>query len=106
MKAAFRIPANLSIVHILAVLVALIVADGIVTASIVEQQLGYEANPFLHGFSGPNAILVKVAGALLAALVLWDIQKTRPRVALSTAICSVVLYTVVIFWNVSIFALA
>ncbi len=103
LKTALQWPSDLTITHLLAVLVALFVTDGLVSRSLISSGLGYEANPFLRGMAGPDSVLIKVAGALLAALILWDIHKIRPRHALAVTVVSVVVYTAIIFWNVSVF---
>jgi hypothetical protein len=103
LKTAGWLPANLSLMRLLVTLVGLFVADGLVSKSLIERGLGYEGNPFLSGLSGPNLVLIKLASALLAALILWDIHKTRPRQAVVAAICSVVVYTGIVYWNLSIF---
>ena len=102
-RTAIRWPADLTITHLLVVLVALFVADGLVSASLIGNGLGTEGNPFLRGVSGTNSVLIKLAGALLATLILWDIHKVRPRQATALAVGSVFVYTAIVFWNLSVF---
>ena len=103
MKTALQWPPSLTINHFLVVLVGLFAADSLVSGSLIRSGLGYEGNPFLNGMSGPDSLLIKVAGALLAVVVLWDIHKVRPRQAVVVTVASVIVYTAIVFWNASIF---
>ena len=90
--------------NVLVILVALVVADGIVSQFLVNYQLGYEWNPFLQALVGQDYfLLIKLAGALICVLILWDIHKTRPRAALASSLFFVVFYTVLVYWNVGIY---
>jgi hypothetical protein len=102
-KTALQWPPDLTIGHLLVVLVALFAADSLVSTSLINNGLGYEGNPFLSGMSGPNSLSIKVAGSLLAAVVLWDVHKVRPKQAVIAATASVLVYTGIIFWNLSVF---
>ena len=89
--------------RVLATLVALVVADGILSQFLVSYGLGREGNPFLQTFvEQDNFPLIKLAAALLCALILWDIYKTRPRVAIAGSLSFVALYTVLVYWNLGI----
>ena len=89
--------------YVLVTLVALVVADGIVSRFLVSYGLGHEWNPFLQTFVGQDYfLLIKLGAALLCALILWDIHKTRPRAALASSLFFVVLYTVLVYWNLGI----
>jgi len=88
---------------ILGTLVALVVADGLVTNLLIELGLAHEGNPFLQAWAGMDIFLVfKLLGAFLAALILFDIYKHHPRLSFISALTFVVLYTVIVFWNLSI----
>ncbi len=90
--------------YLLLTLIGLIVSDGVISQFLVRYGLGREGNPFLQTFiSGGNFLLVKLAGALLAAIILWDIHKKQPRVALISTMSFVVLYTGIVFWNLGVF---
>jgi hypothetical protein len=106
MKTETCLPGNLSIKHFLVVLVGLVVSDSLVSQFVTEYGFGYEGNPFLHGLSGANSLLIKLAGALLAAITLWDVHKTRPKSSLEATLSSVVVYTGIVFWNVAVFLIA
>jgi hypothetical protein len=90
--------------YVLVTLVGLVVADGIVSRFLVRYGLGREGNPFLQTLVGQNNfLLIKLLGALLCALILWDLYKRRPRIALTSSLLFVVLYTVVVYWNLGIY---
>ena len=90
--------------YLLLTLIALVVSDGLISQFIVRHGLGREGNPFLQTFvSEGNFLLIKLAGALLGALILWDIHRTRPTVALVLTLVFVILYTGVVFWNLGAF---
>lgn len=90
--------------YLLGALVVLIVLDGLITNFLVTNGLGREGNPFLQTLVGERSFLViKVIGALLCALILWDIYKRRPRMARIASLCFVGLYAGIVSWNLSIF---
>ena len=87
--------------YLLGTLVALIVADGLISVFLVRYGFGRESNPFLESFIGePVFIVIKGLGALLCALILWDIYRQWPKLALIATSCFVVLYTGIVLWNV------
>ena len=93
--------------YILVTLVTLVVADGIVSQFLVSYGLGREWNPFLQTLVEQDYFpLIKLAGALLCALILCDMHKNRPRAALATSLFFVVLYTVIVYWNLGIYLAA
>lgn len=93
--------------YLFLILIALVVSDGLISQFLVRHGLGREGNPFLQTFvSEGNFLLIKLAGALLGALILWDVYKTQPRVALISTLSFVVLYTGIVFWNLGVFFLA
>lgn len=88
---------------VLGTLVALVVADGLITNFLVGNRLGVEGNPFLQSWVGNQGFLVlKAAGVLLCAFILWDIFKRQPKLAMISSLCFVVLYTGIVFWNLSV----
>jgi hypothetical protein len=82
-------------------------ADGLVTNSVIAQGLGREGNPFLRAIVGDSSfLLLKIAGALLVALLIWDIYRARPKLALVTSTVAVTLYTAIVYWNLSVLVFA
>lgn len=92
---------------ILYLLLALVVADGILSNFLVSQGMGYELNPFLKGLVGSESLLLlKVCGAILALSLLWVIYKRAPKAAVICSLSFVVLYTAILYWNTFAFLLA
>ena len=85
---------------LLGALIALVVADGLISHFGVTQGLAREGNPFLQTLVGERSfLLIKVAGAFLGAFILWDIFKTRPKLALVSSYSFVGLYSGIVTWN-------
>jgi hypothetical protein len=90
--------------YILLSLVMLVVSDGLISQFLTKYGLGREGNPFLRTFVNEGSFLpLKVAGALLAALILWDVYRKRPRLALISSLVFVALYTGIMFWNLLVY---
>ncbi|MBA7678901.1 hypothetical protein ES703_87180 [subsurface metagenome] len=93
--------------YLLGLLVALVISDGLLTQFLVTNGVAREGNPLLEPIVGEAGFMVlKVVGALLCALILWDVHRRFPKVALISTSCFVVGYGVIVLWNLSIFALA
>lgn len=93
--------------YMLYLLLALVVADGILSNFLVLQNMGYELNPFLKGLvDGEYLLTLKACGALLAVVMLWGIYKRLPRAAAICSLSFVVLYTAILYWNTFAFLLA
>jgi hypothetical protein len=93
--------------YLLGALVALVVSDGLISQFLVRHGLGREGNPFLETLVGKDTFLIiKVLGVLLCALILWDIYGRRPKLAVITTLCFVVLYGGIVLWNLYVFLIA
>lgn len=92
---------------LLGTLIALVISDGLITKFLMTHGLGLEGNPFLQSWVGEEKFLViKVAGALLAALILWDIWKRHATLSFIITSCFVTLYTLIVFWNLFAFCVS
>lgn len=90
--------------HLVILLFLLVIADGILTQFLTTYGLGIEVNPFLNTVVGENKfMLIKVGGALLVSLLLWDMYRLKPKVAMISSTVAVVAYTAIVYWNISIF---
>jgi len=90
--------------YLLGVLFTLVVADGVLSNFLIAEGLAREWNPFLQTLVGEESfLLIKVTGALLSILILWDVYKKWPRVAINSVICVVILYTGIVYWNILTF---
>jgi hypothetical protein len=90
--------------YLLGILVVFVVLDGLLTRFLVDGGLAREGNPLLQRLVGENAfIALKVVGALLCALILWDIYRRFPKLAVIATWCCVVIYGGIVLWNSSVF---
>jgi len=86
--------------YLLSLLVVLVIADGLLTNLLVNGGLAREGNPFLQHLVGEAGfIVIKAVGVLLCALILWDIHKRLPRLALVSTWCFVIGYGAIVIWN-------
>jgi len=85
-------------------LVLLTLADGLISQFLTGNGLGTELNPFLQSIiNGNNFILLKIVGSLFIALILGDIYRRQPKIALTSAAVCVAFYTLILYWNLSVF---
>lgn len=90
--------------YLLVSLVLFEITDGLLTHFLIVGGLAREGNPLLQPIVGEiTFLLLKVGGGLLAALLLWDIYKRWPRVALVSTTFFVMVYSVIVLWNASMF---
>jgi len=90
--------------YLLGSLVLLNVADGVISYFLVDLGKGSEANPFLlHIIGEPAFMVIKIVGVLLCALILWDIHRRYPKLALVSTSCFVAVYAAIVLWNSSLF---
>lgn len=93
--------------YLLIVLVALVVADGIITRTLIIHNLAVESNPFLISWvSNDMLLIIKLAGAVLASLILWRVSYRKLKTALVITCVFVAFYTIVVLWNLYVFFLA
>lgn len=89
--------------RLLVLLSLLVIVDGVVTEFLVKNGFGREGNPVLVDLVGTKVFLIlKVVGALLCALVLWDIYKKWPKLAVISTSCLALGYSAIVLWNLSI----
>jgi len=90
--------------YLLGLLVLFNIADGALSFFLIRLGLGKEGNPLLLELvDEPGFIIIKVVGVLLCALILWDIYRRHPRLALVSTSCFLSLYGVIVTWNLSLF---
>ncbi len=90
--------------YLLGLLVVLNIADAAITHSLIGLGLATEGNSFLAPLVGERMFyIVKVSGTLLAALILWDVHRRHPRLALGFTFCAVAAYGAIVLWNSSLF---
>jgi len=92
--------------YLLGLLIGFEILDGVLTHFLIRGGLAREINPFLVPIVGEaNFLVLKVVGVLLCALILWDIYKRLPKVALIVTSVFVAFYGVIVLWNSSLFLL-
>ena len=90
--------------YLLGILVLFVVLDGILTQLLIKGGLAREGNPFLQPIVGETGFIVlKIVGALLCALILWDVYRHFPRVGIIATLVAVIGYGGIVVWNSSIF---
>ena len=91
---------------LIALLAGLVIADGIITRFLVTRDLGTEINPFLKTWVYDDRFIwLKLAGALLVTLILWDtyrrsVSRNRLKPLLIILYILVGFYTVIVLWNI------
>ena len=90
--------------YLLGVLVSFVILDGLVTEWLVGGGQAREGNPLLEPLVGNIGFMIlKVVGALLCTLILWDIYRRFPRIAIGATWCFVGAYGLILAWNSSLF---
>jgi hypothetical protein len=93
--------------YLLGTLIFFVVLDGLLTQFLIDGGLARESNPFLQPLVGDvGFIIIKAAGALLCAFILWDVYRHFPRVAVIATWVFVAAYGGIVLWNSSLFLLA
>ncbi len=88
-------------------LAALILSDGLISMFLVSHGFASEGNPLLQIWVGEDIFLViKLLGAFLVAVVLWDIYKRNPKLSYISTLCFVISYTAIVFWSLYVFFVA
>ena len=92
--------------YLLGVLVGLVTLDGVLTEFLVGKGAAREANPLLQPLVGDVGFMIlKVAGALLCAFILWDVHRRYPRAAIISTWIGVVAYSAIVLWNTTLILL-
>lgn len=93
--------------YLVALLVALILADGLMTQFLIEGGLGREGNLFLQNvLDNGNLMGFKMVGALVSAFILCDIYRRHPNLAFASTLLFVAAYTGIVYWNIFSFVMA
>jgi len=90
--------------YLLVALVIMVISDGLVTNLLIGHGLAREGNPFLVTLVGDWVFLaIKAIGATLCAIILWDIHKHWPKLALIASSLFLLVYTGIVTWNLCLF---
>jgi len=86
-------------IYLLSLLAFFIVSDGLLTHALVGNGLR-EGNPLLVPLvTQGNLMVLKLVGTVVCIIILWDLYRKFPKVALITTSCFVVAYGAIVFWN-------
>ncbi len=92
-----------AIKYILVILILMNLMDGLLTNALINNDIVREANLLLLGVvGGPRFILIKVIGAFLAALILWDIYRHHSTLGFWTSTALLLIYSGIVVWNMSL----
>ena len=90
--------------YLLGTLLSLVVADGLISQFLVKSGLGQEGNPLLKVLvTESDFLIIKMCGAIICVLILWNIAKRSPRLIFIFSSCFVALYTALLLWNIAVF---
>jgi hypothetical protein len=93
--------------YLLFLLVALVLADGLITQSVVDANLGRELNPLLQNLiSNGNLIGFKIVSALVCIFILLDIYRRNSNLAVISTMVFIAAYAGIVYWNIFSFVLA
>jgi len=82
------------------ILVVLVATDGFITNLLIKSGIAHEGNALLKPIAGTGIFLVvKLVGALLCALLLWDIYRQWPKIAMIASYFFVGIYACITIWN-------
>ena len=95
-----------TIKYLLVLLVILVISDGLVSSFLINHGVAREGNPLLQEVVGKDVFLIlKVIGAVVSAVILGDVSRHRPRMAVTASLCFVAVYSVIVLWNLCLFLL-
>lgn len=90
--------------YLLGTLLALVVADGLISQFLITSGIGQEGNPLLKVLvTERDFLIIKMCAAIICVLILWNIARSLPRLIFIFSTCIVGLYTAILFWNIAIF---
>ncbi len=89
-------------IYLLGLLAVFIISDGLLTHALVGNGMR-EGNPLLVPLVAQgNLMVLKLVGTVVCIIILWDLYRRFPKLALITTSCFVVAYGVIVFWNFSL----
>jgi hypothetical protein len=87
-------------IYLLSLLAVFIISDGLLTHALVGDGLMVEGNPLMVPLVAQgNLMLLKLVGTIICVIILWDLYRRFPRLAVITTSCFVIAYGVIVFWN-------
>jgi hypothetical protein len=94
---------NKTIFFLLIAMVTFIIMDGVLTQYLVPNGLVHEANPFIEPLVGHTSFMIlKIVGAFLCAVILWDVHRRFPKVGLIASWIAMIGCGAIVLWNASL----
>ena len=91
-------------IYLLSLLAVFIISDGLLTHALVDGDLLIEGNPLMAPLvADGNLMLLKLVGTIICVIILWDLYRRFPRLAVISTSFFVVAYGVIVFWNFGLF---
>jgi hypothetical protein len=91
-------------IYLLGMLAVFIISDGLLTHALVGNDLMMEGNPLMVPLVAQgNLMLLKLVGTIVCIIILWDLYRRFPRLAVISTSCFVIAYGVIVFWNFGLF---
>lgn len=89
-------------IYLLGLLVTFILADGLITHVLVGNGFK-EGNPLLVPLVAQgNLMVLKLAGTVVCVIILWDLYKRSPKLAIISTSFFVAVYGLVVLWNLGL----
>ena len=96
-----------AVIITLGLLVFLVIFDGVVTNILINSDIAREGNPIISALAGTNKLVwVKIAGALISALILYDVWRHWPKAAAIAIYSFTAFYLAVVGWNIILWIIA
>jgi len=87
-------------IYLLGLLAVFLISDGLLTHALVDGGLMREGNPLLVPIVAQgNLMVLKLVGTIICVIILWDLYRRFPKLALISTSCFVVAYGVIVLWN-------
>ena len=87
-------------IYLLSLLAVFIISDGLLTHALVDDGLMVEGNPLMVPLVAQgNLMLLKLVGTIICVIILWDLYRRFPRLAVISTSFFVVAYGTIVFWN-------
>jgi intracellular septation protein A len=88
--------------YLLGLLTVFILGDGFLTHILVGDGMREGNSLLVPLITQGNLMLLKLVGTIVCVIILWDLYRKVPKVALISTSCLVVAYGAIVLWNFSL----